>query len=96
VFTTGQYVADPDASPRVLASTSLPDLDQLTGGLVEGAVWVLAGLPRAGRTMLALQFSRLLAQGEVPVRYSLGVDPPREVIARVDDVRKLNSFDGEK
>lgn len=41
--------------------TGLTDLDQLTHGLLPGALWVIAATPGAGRTTLACQFARHVA-----------------------------------
>jgi replicative DNA helicase len=41
--------------------TGLGDLDELTGGLWPGVLWVLSGRPGAGRTMLVTQLARQAA-----------------------------------
>jgi replicative DNA helicase len=46
---------------REPVSTGLGDLDDLTGGLWPGALWVLSGPSGAGRTMLVTQLARQAA-----------------------------------
>ncbi len=43
------------------APTGLADLDNLTGGLLPGALWALTGVPGAGKSVLALGFARVVA-----------------------------------
>ncbi len=42
-------------------STGLPDLDHATGGFQPGTLWIVAGRPRMGKTILATGFARKVA-----------------------------------
>jgi replicative DNA helicase len=42
-------------------STGLPDLDLATGGFQPGTLWIVAGRPRMGKTILATGFARKVA-----------------------------------
>jgi replicative DNA helicase len=42
-------------------STGLPDLDFATGGFQPGTLWIVAGRPRMGKTILATGFARKVA-----------------------------------
>jgi len=42
-------------------STGLPDLDYATGGFQPGTLWIVAGRPRMGKTILATGFARKVA-----------------------------------
>ena len=42
-------------------STGLPDLDCSTGGFQPGTLWIVAGRPRMGKTILATGFARKVA-----------------------------------
>ena len=81
----GQLLAadlpEPDYG-RPAVSTGLSDLDELTGGLLPGSVWVLVGAPGSGRTMLACQLARVSA-GEERTRLVTPLVGPREVRAMV-------------
>ena len=83
VFTPVQVRAGPPVWPVTLAGTGISDLDRLTSGLREQSLWVVAGLPRSGRSMLLVQLVCRLAAAGVPVRFVLGRDGAAEVVARV-------------
>ena len=42
-------------------STGIPDLDRASGGFQPGALWIVAGRPRMGKTILATGFARRVA-----------------------------------
>lgn len=82
-FSAQAYAADPRLPAPVLASTGIDDLDHLLGGLRDGAVWVVTGPARSGRTALAIQLAAGLARSGSPVRFFLGRDPIQEIAARL-------------
>lgn len=55
----------------------------LLGGLRDGAVWVVTGPARSGRTALAIQLAAGLARSGSPVRFFLGRDPIQEMAGRL-------------
>lgn len=83
MFTPHEFATQPPPLPAMLASTGIVDLDNVTSGIRERSVWVVVGPPRAGRSTLALQMARHLAEAGVPVRYVLGRDAASEVVARL-------------
>lgn len=81
-FTPTDYLRQPPSRQPVLARTGVSDLDQLLGGIRAGDVWVVAGPPRSGRSMLSIQLAAALADAGSPVRYFLGHDPIHETVSR--------------
>lgn len=67
-----------DARPTGL-STGVTDLDRLTGGIVPGALWLVHGPARVGRTMLAVQVARLAAQSGSGTLLLTGAEPARRI-----------------
>jgi replicative DNA helicase len=62
--------------------TGLSALDEVTDGLLPGALWLLTGPPGVGRTMLACQFARVSAvEARMRTRLVTPLVPPREVRA---------------
>lgn len=82
MFTLSDFAKAAKGPTQSLASTGLSELDAVTGGLKDRSVWVVSGRPRSGRSMLVLQFARLLAEAGHPVRFVLGRDDVGEVTAR--------------
>lgn len=50
-----------DLQPRVLWSTTISELDRLTGGFGQGQLWIVTGRPGEGKTTLITQFALTLA-----------------------------------
>lgn len=62
-------------------STGLSDLDELTGGLLPGALWVVTGPAGAGRTMFLLQLARHAAvHGRLRTHVVAGRDSARTAL----------------
>ena len=78
---------DPEAAPRI--PTGLSELDRvLGGGLVPGAVVLLAGEPGVGKSTLALQLAaRARAPG--PVLYVTGEESPEQLRLRAERLADL-------
>ena len=83
MFTCATYAAAPLQPSTMLAGTGVDDLDRVMGGLLDRSVVVITGQPRSGRSMLSIQFARLLSQAGSPVRYALGQDRALETMARL-------------
>jgi replicative DNA helicase len=65
-----------------LASTGLVELDELTGGLWRGRVWVIVARPGEGRTTLASQWAVELAATGLTVHLACPREPSRWATAR--------------
>jgi DNA repair protein RadA/Sms len=78
---------DPEAAPRI--PTGISELDRvLGGGLVPGAVVLLAGEPGVGKSTLALQLAaRARAPG--PVLYVTGEESPEQLRLRAERLADL-------
>lgn len=65
VLTTAALLAAyADARPDVpMTATGIAELDALTGGMVQGRVWVLTGTPGQGRSTLVTQWAASIAEG---------------------------------
>jgi replicative DNA helicase len=64
--------------------TGLIDLDQLTGGLVPGDLWVLTGRSGVGKSMLGLDFLRSAAfRHNVHAALAQGRDKPSDAVLRL-------------
>lgn len=61
----------------------LTDLDDLTGGLRAGEVWLITGPPRHGRTLLAVQMAAAAAASGRDTRVLMGVDSEAMYAGRV-------------
>lgn len=83
MFTLADFKAHQPLPPATMTVTGVSDLDGLTGGITEGAVWLISSAPRQGRTMIATQFARLAGENGIPVRFVLGDADAPEVIARI-------------
>lgn len=60
--------------------TGLPSLDRKLGGLMKGAIHVLAARPSMGKTTLATVLGHEMAEGEAPVGF-FSLEMPRESLA---------------
>jgi DNA repair protein RadA/Sms len=77
-------IADIDATAALARPTGLSELDRvLGGGLVPGAVVLLAGEPGVGKSTLLLQ-AGALAAGNGPVLYVTGEESAAQVRLRAD------------
>jgi replicative DNA helicase len=70
-----------DVSP--LAPSGFTELDQLSGGLVPGRMWVVLGRPGEGKTTLLTQWAIALALNSVPVQLVCPREPADRVAARL-------------
>lgn len=61
----------------------LADLDDLTRGLLPGALWVVLGAPGAGRTVLACQLAAGAAEGGADTALILGREPASTAAANM-------------
>ena len=79
-------IADVDASSAAARPTGLDELDRvLGGGLVPGAVVLLAGEPGVGKSTLLLE-AGALAAGAGPVLYVTGEESAAQVRLRADRI----------
>lgn len=64
--------------------TGLNDLDSITNGLLPGTVWVVAGTPGVGRTVLACQIAKDAALGgQGTVAFLSGREHPDTILVNV-------------
>ena len=78
---------DPDAAPRI--ATGISELDRvLGGGLVPGAVVLLAGEPGVGKSTLGLQIAAR-ARTRRPVLYVTGEESPEQLRLRAERLAEL-------
>lgn len=71
------------AVQRPGVTTGIPDLDRDTGGFMPGTLWVLAGRPGMGKTIMATNLARAAAKsGSGALLFSLEV-PRKQLTARV-------------
>jgi replicative DNA helicase len=63
--------------------TGLRDLDDLTGGLSPGTVWVILGTPGVGRTVLACQLAAGAAAAGSDTALVLGREPARTAAVNI-------------
>jgi replicative DNA helicase len=68
-------------------STSLSEIDRVTGGFIPGRVWIITGTPGQGRTTLAIQWALLLAAQHGLRTDLVSVKEPEHLVA----VRLLGS-----
>lgn len=79
---------DASAAPRV--ATGIGELDRvLGGGLVPGSVVLLGGEPGVGKSTLALQLARAIAEG-APVLYVTGEESLEQVRLRAERLGEIS------
>ncbi|MDO4255243.1 MAG: DNA repair protein RadA [Kocuria sp.] len=92
VDSPAQPIADVDASHAAFVPTGVPELDRvLGGGLVPGAVILLAGEPGVGKSTLLVDVAARVARGHPPgkprgVLYVTGEESAAQVKMRADRV----------
>ena len=86
VSTPARPIGQVDATDARARPTGLDELDRvLGGGLVPGAVLLLAGEPGAGKSTLLLEAGALVAEGD-PVLYVTGEESAAQVRSRADRI----------
>jgi replicative DNA helicase len=69
--------------PERLAATGFRELDELTGGLSAGQVWLVCGGPGQGKTTLAVQWALGVARRAHPVQLVCPREPGRWLASRL-------------
>jgi replicative DNA helicase len=77
------FQADHAAGSLVGMSTGLPELDEISGGLKGGQLWVVGAKPSRGKSVLMCQFTvEAILQGKVVIIFSLEMTT-HEVVSRL-------------
>ena len=77
------FQADHAAGDLVGMSTGLPELDEISGGLKGGQLWVVGAKPSRGKSVLMIQFAKeAIEQGKVVGIFSLEMTT-HEVVSRL-------------
>ena len=77
------FQADHAAGSLVGMSTGLPELDEISGGLKGGQLWVVGAKPSRGKSVLMCQFAvEAILQGKVVIIFSLEMTT-HEVVSRL-------------
>lgn len=83
-------IADVDAKAASSTTTGVPELDRvLGGGLVAGAVVLVAGEPGIGKSTLLLDVAARTAEQDRPVLYVSGEESAAQVRLRADRIGAL-------
>lgn len=87
VAVPAQRISDVDASAAAYQPTGMDELDRvLGGGLVPGAVVLLAGEPGVGKSTLLLDVAARVAQSERDVLYVTGEESAAQVKLRAERI----------
>jgi DNA repair protein RadA/Sms len=90
VSTPAQRIAEVDATEASARPTGMDELDRvLGGGLVPGAVLLLAGEPGVGKSTLLLEAGALVAESG-PVLYVTGEESAAQVRLRADRIGSMS------
>ncbi|ARF56775.1 DNA repair protein RadA [Streptomyces gilvosporeus] len=91
VTTAAVPIAQVDGRQAAARSTCVPELDRvLGGGLVPGAVVLLAGEPGVGKSTLLLDVAAKAASGDHPTLYVTGEESASQVRLRADRIGALD------
>ncbi len=91
VTTAAQPIGDVDANVALARPTGVAELDRvLGGGLVPGAVVLLAGEPGVGKSTLLLDVAARCARRDGPVLYVTGEESAAQVRLRADRIGALD------
>ena len=86
VLTTSDLLKTRDVGREIIpmVTTGFRELDELTGGMRPGQVWVVVGTPGQGRTTLLTQWATALAgAGDRPVQLVTPRESPQAVASRL-------------
>lgn len=90
VTTAAQRIGEVDGRQATARSTGVPELDRvLGGGLVPGAVVLLAGEPGVGKSTLLLDVAAKASSAQSPTLYITGEESASQVRLRADRIGAL-------
>lgn len=90
MITSGELMQQLEGTllPAATIPTGLENLDEMTGGLASGRVWIITSHPGQGRTTLLTQMADTVSVDHSRATWLLcPLEPPRMVAARLASCR---------